>query len=108
MPPAPPTQRSRLTLLLPPFLPAVARAGNHKLGPYGFPIHGGIDGHSRFVLCLQVSSDNWSDTVLMLYKEAARRYGIPRRLRVDKGGENYGMVAWQPYQVQLDQDEERF
>ena len=51
-------------------------------------VHGGIDGYSRMVVYLECSTNNRSLTVYKLFREAVATYGIPSRVRSDKGGEN--------------------
>lgn len=51
-------------------------------------IHGGIDGYSRLVVFLRASNNNRSGTVLDSFSSAAVRYGVPSRIRTDRGGEN--------------------
>ena len=51
-------------------------------------VHGGIDGFSRAIVHLKCFNDNKSETVLNLLQEAISKYGLPSRVRSDKGGEN--------------------
>ena len=37
---------------------------------------------------LHCSSNNQADTVLDMFREAVATYGLPSRIRIDKGGEN--------------------
>lgn len=57
-------------------------------------IHGGIDGFSRLVVYLGASTNNRAETVLNLFKNAVRNYGIPSRVRSDKGGENRDVATF--------------
>ena len=62
--------------------------GNHKLVRWRIVIHGGIDGFSRIPVYLVASCNNRSQTVLGYFLAAAEKYGLPSRVRSDKGGEN--------------------
>ena len=48
-------------------------------------IHGGLDGYSRVPVYLKISDNNRADTVLSSFQEAAAEFGMPRRVRSDKG-----------------------
>jgi len=50
--------------------------GYGKLKPYGFCIHGSIDGYSRRILWLEVSQSNNPRYIAMYYLEAIRRLGL--------------------------------
>ncbi|XP_064638875.1 uncharacterized protein LOC135494625 [Lineus longissimus] len=63
--------------------------GNHKLiDPWGFVIHGGIDGFSRLCTYLRCSNTNRSSVVLECFADAVQAYGCPSRVRTDYGTEN--------------------
>lgn len=62
--------------------------GNHKLVRWRIVIHGGIDGFSRIPVYLGASCNNRSETVVRHFLEAVSVYGLPSKVRADKGGEN--------------------
>ena len=66
--------------------------GHHSLISWGFVIHGAIDGYSRLIVYLRCATNNCKETVLSLFTESIEIYGIPFRLRTDKGGEN--VLLW--------------
>ena len=50
--------------------------GYDKLKPYGFPVHGCIDGYSRKILWLYVTkSNNFPSNIAAYYLEAVSMYG---------------------------------
>lgn len=57
-------------------------------------IHGGIDGYSRVPVFLKCSSNNRAETVQMYFEEAVQMYGVPIRVRTDKGGENFQIAQY--------------
>lgn len=62
--------------------------GYHKLIRWRIVIHGGIDGYSRLITYLQVSPNNHSESVLSAFLKAVSQFGLPSRVRTDRGGEN--------------------
>jgi hypothetical protein len=45
------------------------------------------------VLYLRCHNNNTAETALFEFSQAVREYGVPSRVRTDKGGENRG-IAW--------------
>ena len=62
--------------------------GHHKLVRWRVVVHGGIDGYSRLVVFLKASANNKAATMLASFLEGVDHYGLPSRVRCDKGGEN--------------------
>lgn len=62
--------------------------GHHKLIRWRIVTHGCIDGFSRLPLYLHASTNNRAQTVLDCFLKAVQQYGLPSRVRCDKGGEN--------------------
>ena len=62
--------------------------GHHSLIRWRIVVHGGIDGYSRAIMYLAASTNNWSLTVYKLFTGAIKEFGVPSRVRSDKGGEN--------------------
>lgn len=56
-------------------------------------IHAGIDGFSRMIVYIACSTNNKASTVYQLFQSAVEKFGLPSRVRSDKGGENTE-VAW--------------
>ena len=51
-------------------------------------VHGGIDGYSRMIVYLKCTNNNTAESVMHAFSEAVYKYGLPKRVRGDKGGEN--------------------
>ncbi|XP_048589292.1 uncharacterized protein LOC125573037 [Nematostella vectensis] len=68
-----------------------------KLKPYGFPIHGCIDGWSRRIMWLNVTkSSNNPYVIAKFYLDCVMDFnGCPEKLRTDCGTENRVMAAMQ-------------
>ena len=62
--------------------------GYHKLVRWRIIIHGGIDGFSRLLVFLSVSTNNAADTVLQSFLNGVHQHGLPSRVGCDRGGEN--------------------
>lgn len=71
--------------------------GYDKLKPYGFPIHGCIDGWSRKIMWLKVTkSNNHPDIIASFFLNCVEELGgCPVKLRTDCGTENGVMAAMQ-------------
>ena len=81
--------------------------GYDKIKPFGFAIHGCIDGYSRKLLWLKVgSTNNDPKKVAYYFVEALAKFSsIPRCIRADRGSENVVIAGIQRYLRRNDNDE---
>ena len=81
--------------------------GWDKLKPYGFPIHGCIDGYSRRIIWLQVASTNNDPYVICRYfaDTVGEMKGVPKIVRADRGTENVNIETMQTFLRSAHQDD---
>jgi len=68
--------------------------GYHKLIRWKMVVHGCIDGFSRLIIYLKVAPNNLASTVLKFFHQGVQEYGLPSRVRMDRGGENIEVVRF--------------
>lgn len=61
---------------------------HHSLIRWRFVVHGCVDGFSRMIPYLSCATNNRAATVLSLFRQSTAKFGVPSRVRSDKGGEN--------------------
>ena len=61
---------------------------NHKLVRWYFITTGVVDGFSRLPVVMECTDNNRAETVLDCFLQGVRSYGLPSRVRSDKGKEN--------------------
>ena len=71
--------------------------GNHKLIRYRIIVHAAIGGFSRLVTFINCAGNNTAETVLEKVIRATSEYGLPSRIRTDRGGENVGVWRYMNY-----------
>ena len=81
--------------------------GYDKLKPFGFAIHGAIDGFSRRILWLEVGPSNNNPQVIALYfvRTVLQLEKAPCVLRCDRGTENVHIEKIQKHIRQSHDDE---
>ena len=67
---------------------------NHKLIRWNFVIAGGIDGFSRLVTFIECTNNNRAETVFECFMKGVNFYGLPLRVRTDKGLENIRIAEY--------------
>ena len=71
--------------------------GNHKLIRYRIVVHAAIDGFSRVVTYIKCATNNTAETVLEHFINSTSEFGLPSRIRTDRGGENIGIWRYMNY-----------
>ena len=66
----------------------------HFLHRWRLVIHGGVDGYSRTIVYLKCADNNHALTVLQLFETATQEFGIPSRVRADRGAENTAVAEF--------------
>lgn len=74
-----------------PNLPHITLANTNR---WNLVIHGCIDGFSRVITYLKCSNNNTAQTVFDCFSEAVATYGLPLRVRSDRGGENVRVAEY--------------
>ena len=67
---------------------------NHKLIGHRFVIHGCVDGFSRTVIYLKCANNNLAATALEYFVEGVANFGLPMRVRGDRGVENVDIARY--------------
>ena len=82
--------------------------GYNKLKPFGFAIHGAIDGYSRKIIWLEVGPSNNNPIVVAAYylQALCQMKRVPRIVRCDLGTENIHLARLQPYFRHGDDDQQ--
>ncbi len=62
--------------------------GNHKMRRFNLTVHGAIDGFTRLCIFLHCTDNNRAETVFNSFLPCTNEFGLPLRIRTDKGGEN--------------------
>lgn len=80
--------------------------GYDKLKPYGFPVHGCIDGYSRRIIWLKLTRSNNNPRIIAsFFMESIKELqGCPALLRTDRGTENGSMATVQCFLRRNHQD----
>ncbi|KAI1783456.1 hypothetical protein LXA43DRAFT_871716, partial [Ganoderma leucocontextum] len=69
--------------------------GHHKLIRWGLVLHGGLMALTDwYMVMLRANTDNRSSTVFRTFIPAVEEYGVPSRVRGDRGGENIDVAIF--------------
>ena len=75
---------------------------NHKLVRWHLVVIGGIDGFSRLPVMLSCTDNNKADTILKCFLSAVDEFGLPSRIRTDKGMENVDIADYMIFKRGVD------
>jgi hypothetical protein len=67
---------------------------NHKLISWRFVLHGCIDGYSRAIIYVKCFTNNLAHTVLQCFVNGTQKFGLPSRVRGDRGVENVDVARF--------------
>ena len=67
---------------------------NHKLIGWRFVIHECVDGFSRTVVYLKCANNNLAKTALEYFQDGVANFGLPLRVRGDRGVENVDVARF--------------
>jgi hypothetical protein len=67
---------------------------NHKLISWRFVLHGCIDGYSRAIIYVKCFTNNLAPTVLQCFVNGTQKFGLPSRVRGDRGVENVDVARF--------------
>lgn len=67
---------------------------NHKLVRWHLVVIGGIDGFSRLPVMLLCTDNNKAETILKCFLGAVDEFGLPSRIRTDKGMQNVAIANY--------------
>lgn len=81
-------------LFIPPLLLFVKTCFSYFGCQVVLVVHGGVDGYTRIPVYLHAGTNNRPQTVTDLFTRAIEEYGLPSRVRSDKGGENVGVSMY--------------
>eukprot|EP00112_Aurelia_sp_Birch-Aquarium-sp1_P025259 Seg831.14 transcript_id=Seg831.14/GoldUCD/mRNA.D3Y31 product="hypothetical protein" protein_id=Seg831.14/GoldUCD/D3Y31 len=67
---------------------------NHKLINWRIVLHGAVDGFSRTVLYVNCVNKNRAETALGCFLQGVEQFGLPLKVRTDKGVENWEIARY--------------